>query len=126
MDPSLLFADEPTSGLDSFLAQSVVEAMEVLAKSGRTVLATIHQPSSEVYAMFDKLMLLAEGRVVYFGSREGAIPYFARLGEAYVCPEHFNPADFWLAALAQAKEKEGEIERLAAAWIASPEKDAMD
>ena len=53
-DPALLFADEPTSGLDSFMAQTVVANLRNLAKNGRTILATIHQPSSEVYQMFDK------------------------------------------------------------------------
>ena len=53
-DPALLFVDEPTSGLDSFMAQTVVANLRNLAKNGRTILATIHQPSSEVYQMFDK------------------------------------------------------------------------
>ena len=53
-DPALLFVDEPTSGLDSFMAQTVVATLRDLAKNGRTILATIHQPSSEVYQMFDK------------------------------------------------------------------------
>ena len=49
-----MFVDEPTSGLDSFMAQTVVATLRNLAKNGRTILATIHQPSSEVYEMFDK------------------------------------------------------------------------
>ena len=53
-DPALLFVDEPTSGLDSFMAQTVVATLRDLAKNGRTILATIHQPSSEVYQMFDR------------------------------------------------------------------------
>ena len=53
-DPPLLFADEPTSGLDSFMAESLVTALQQLAAQGRTIICTIHQPSSEVYAMFDR------------------------------------------------------------------------
>ena len=53
-NPSLLFVDEPTSGLDAFMAQSVIGALQKMSDSGRTILATIHQPSSEVYNMFDK------------------------------------------------------------------------
>lgn len=53
-NPSLLFVDEPTSGLDAFMAQSVIAALQKMAESGRTILATIHQPSSEVYNMFNK------------------------------------------------------------------------
>ena len=53
-DPPLLFADEPTSGLDSFMAESLVTVLQQLAAQGRTIICTIHQPSSEVYAMFDR------------------------------------------------------------------------
>jgi len=52
--PSIMFCDEPTSGLDSFGARNVIEALRDLASIGHTVLATIHQPSSEVFAMFDE------------------------------------------------------------------------
>ena len=53
-NPPLLFADEPTSGLDAFMAQSLITSLQRLAASGRTIMCTIHQPSSEVYAMFDR------------------------------------------------------------------------
>lgn len=83
-DPALLFADEPTSGLDSYMAESVVRMLKQLALNGRSIVATIHQPSSEVYALFDRVCFLSEGRVAYFGSREGALEHFASLG--YACP----------------------------------------
>ncbi|KAF0685462.1 hypothetical protein As57867_022579, partial [Aphanomyces stellatus] len=54
-NPSLLFVDEPTSGLDSFMAESVILQLQKLAREGRTVVATIHQPSSELFALFDQL-----------------------------------------------------------------------
>lgn len=57
--PSILFADEPTSGLDSFMAETVIKQLQQIARDGRTVLATIHQPSSEVFAIFDQLYLLS-------------------------------------------------------------------
>ncbi|XP_020625255.1 protein white-like [Orbicella faveolata] len=97
-DPPLLFADEPTSGLDSFMAQSLVTALQQLAAQGRTIICTIHQPSSEVYAMFDSILLLAEGRTAYMGSRSDAIQYFDSLG--YPCPDNFNPADHFVHTLA--------------------------
>jgi len=53
-NPSLLFCDEPTSGLDSFMAENVVTSLKKLAARGKTVICTIHQPSSQVYAMFDR------------------------------------------------------------------------
>ena len=57
-DPGVLFLDEPTSGLDSFQAEAVVRVLGKLCREGRTVLLSIHQPSSQVFAMFDQLMLL--------------------------------------------------------------------
>jgi ABC-type lipoprotein export system ATPase subunit len=61
MDPSVLFVDEPTSGLDAFMAESVVRQLQLLAAAGRCVVATIHQPSSNVYELFSKLLLLVSG-----------------------------------------------------------------
>lgn len=52
-NPSLLFCDEPTSGLDSFMAENVVNTLRAMASRGKTVVCTIHQPSSQVYALFD-------------------------------------------------------------------------
>ena len=57
-DPQLIFLDEPTTGLDSFTAASVMETLRALAASGRTVISSIHQPNSEIYDNFDKLMLI--------------------------------------------------------------------
>ena len=54
MDPPLLFIDEPTSGLDAFMAESIVKLIRKLAQANRTILCTIHQPTSEVFALFDR------------------------------------------------------------------------
>ena len=53
-NPPLLFCDEPTSGLDSYMAMNIVDMLKNLAAKGHTILCTIHQPSSEVYDMFDQ------------------------------------------------------------------------
>ena len=73
-----MFCDEPTSGLDSFMAMSIVECMRALADQGKTIICTIHQPSSEIFEKFDRLCLLAEGRLAYIGSLTEAKEYFAR------------------------------------------------
>ena len=67
-NPALLLLDEPTSGLDSASALMVVTILKRLASVHRhTIIATVHQPRASVVAMFDKLLLMAEGQTVYYG-----------------------------------------------------------
>jgi ATP-binding cassette, subfamily G (WHITE), eye pigment precursor transporter len=73
-----VYCDEPTSGLDSFMAVSVVESMKSLAKQGKTIICTIHQPSSEIFEMFEKLCLIAEGRLAFIGNIKTANEFFSR------------------------------------------------
>lgn len=91
--PSILFLDEPTSGLDAYNAFNVIECLVTLAKSyNRTVIFTIHQPRSNIVALFDQLVLLAKGKTVYSGEFSLCQEYFEKLG--YVCPPGFNIADY--------------------------------
>ena len=62
-DPAMLFLDEPTSGLDSNTAFNLLKSMKDIAADGRTLVATLHQPSSQMFQMFDNLLLMAEGHV---------------------------------------------------------------
>lgn len=96
-NPSVLFLDEPTSGLDSFTSQSVVKLLNSLAKQGRTIISTIHQPNSEMYREFDKLILVCDGYVVYQGPAKDSVNYFERVG--YACPALSNPADYFMEIL---------------------------
>ena len=98
-DPQLIFLDEPTTGLDSFTATSVIETLKELANSGRTVISTIHQPNSDIYELFDRLMLLAQGKIIYFNEARLAVDYFASLGDKYRCPELSNPADHFMSIM---------------------------
>ena len=87
--PSVIFLDEPTSGLDSRGALLVMRAMKRICDTGRTVCATIHQPSSTVFEMFDDLLLLKKGgNVVFFGELgEGSfelIEYFESRGVSQI------------------------------------------
>ncbi|KAL9602417.1 MAG: hypothetical protein Q9219_001841 [cf. Caloplaca sp. 3 TL-2023] len=91
--PSILFLDEPTSGLDAFNAFNVVECLVTLARTyNRTIIFTIHQPRSNIVALFDHLILLAKGRTVYSGPFSSCQRYFDRIG--YPCPSGFNIADY--------------------------------
>ena len=80
------------------MAMSIVESMRNLAKKGKTIICTIHQPSSEVYEMFDRLFLMAEGRVAFCGELADAPKFFGSQG--YPCPVNYNPADFYIKTLA--------------------------
>ena len=95
-DPRLIFMDEPTSGLDAFQALNVMSALKDLAtEKGRTIIASVHQPRSSIYALIDQLVLLSGGRLVYAGAGQGACSsHFAALGEPV--PKDFNPADHFL------------------------------
>lgn len=91
--PSILFLDEPTSGLDAYNAFNVVECLVTLAKTyKRTVIFTIHQPRSNIVALFDRLVLLAQGQTVYSGPFHQCQEYFQQTG--YNCPPGFNIADY--------------------------------
>ena len=95
--PEILFLDEPTSGLDSFAAYQVVTALQSLAAAGCTVLCTIHQPSSEVFRLFDNTVLLVNGATVYHGRVDGMTDYFSSdAGGNIACPPGFNPADHFM------------------------------
>ncbi|KAG6577381.1 ABC transporter G family member 9, partial [Cucurbita argyrosperma subsp. sororia] len=95
INPSLLFLDEPTSGLDSTTAQRIVSTLWELAHNGgKTVVMTIHQPSSRLFYMFHKILLLSEGNTMYFGKGSEAMDYFSTLGYSVSVP--MNPSDFLL------------------------------
>lgn len=95
VNPSLLLLDEPTSGLDSTTAARIVATLRSLARGGRTVVTTIHQPSSRLYRMFDKVLVLSEGCPIYSGDSGQVMEYFGSIG--YQPGSSFvNPADFVL------------------------------
>ena len=64
-NPSLLFLDEPTTSMDTFTAEKIVAIINKLRKKDRTVIATIHQPNTQIYNSFDRLMIMSLGRVIY-------------------------------------------------------------
>ncbi|KAL1533798.1 ABC transporter G member 25 [Salvia divinorum] len=109
VDPSLLILDEPTSGLDATAAYRLVAALGGLAARGKTVVMSVHQPSSRVYQMFDDLLVLSEGRCIYSGARTDATPYFDSVGFSPAFP--MNPADFLLDLANGVCQLDGLIER---------------
>ncbi|NXH21385.1 ABCG2 protein, partial [Bucco capensis] len=93
-DPAILFLDEPTTGLDASTANAVLLLLKRMAKQGRTIIFSIHQPRYSIFRLFDNLTLLAAGRVLYHGPAQHAIHYFQSIG--YQCEPYNNPADFFL------------------------------
>ncbi|XP_029032461.1 ATP-binding cassette sub-family G member 4-like isoform X1 [Osmia bicornis bicornis] len=90
--PPILFLDEPTSGLDSVTSKYCITLLKQLAKSGQTVICSIHQPSASLLNMVDHLYVIADGSCVYTGSTQNLVPYLSGLG--FQCPTHYNPADY--------------------------------
>lgn len=79
--PSIICLDEPTSGLDSTAANALVQTLRSLADSGKTVIAVIHQPNQHVFSNFDDVLLVSEGKQMYFGPRKDVRSYM----ESYGC-----------------------------------------
>ncbi|KAF7220190.1 ATP-binding cassette sub-family G member 8 isoform X2 [Nothobranchius furzeri] len=93
-NPGILILDEPTSGLDSFTAHNLVITLSRLAKGNRLVLLSVHQPRSDIFQLFDLVVLLSSGSAVYCGAARDMVPYFTALG--YPCPRYCNPSDFYV------------------------------
>lgn len=89
----ILILDEPTSGLDSFTAHNLVKTLSRLAKGNRLVLISLHQPRSDIFRLFDLVLLMTSGSTIYFGAAQHMVQYFTAIG--HPCPRYSNPADFY-------------------------------
>ncbi|KJE94352.1 ABC transporter [Capsaspora owczarzaki ATCC 30864] len=127
-DPPLLFLDEPTSGLDAFGAALVMSKIRQIAQTGRAVICTIHQPSAEIFGMFDHLLLLKKGgHQVFFGpvgERSALLLAYVKAKFGIEFQHDRNVADWVLDTVCETKEVD-----CAAQWRESSEcrkvKDAL-
>jgi ABC-type multidrug transport system ATPase subunit len=109
-DPRILFLDEPTSGLDSAASFEVMNYIKRVAVQHRLiVVASIHQPSTATFALFDQLMLLSGGKTCYFGPRAGIQSYFDNI--SHPIPAYTNPAEFLLELVNVDFAKDNELSR---------------
>lgn len=107
-EPSILFLDEPTSGLDSFNSEQVMLCLKNLTKKGKTVILSIHQPSSQLFSLIDQLILLANGKLAYFGAADEVSNHFLNLG--YKIPKNHNVPDFIIDTIETASRNKEERE----------------
>lgn len=117
----LIFLDEPTSGLDGQAAYNTVRFLRKLSEVGQAVLVTIHQPSAQLFAQFDTLLLLSRGgKTVYFGDigedAETVKNYFAVRGAP--CPEDANPAEHMIEVVSGSLSQGQDWNKV---WLESPE-----
>ncbi|KAF7189210.1 ABC transporter G family member 15 [Pseudocercospora fuligena] len=124
-EPKILFLDEPTSGLDSTLAFEVMNYIKKIARQNNLlVIASIHQPSTSTFKLFDELCLLSGGKTCYFGDLTSAPAYFDAID--LPMPAETNPAEFYLDLINTDLAKEGDsifqrINRITSAWTNHPE-----
>lgn len=121
----LIFLDEPTSGLDGQSAYNTVRFLRKLADVGQAVLVTIHQPSAQLFAQFDTLLLLAKGgKTVYFGdigdNAANVKDYFNRNGAP--CADDANPAEHMIDVVSGVTSHGRDWNQV---WLASPEHAAV-
>ncbi|GJP86153.1 hypothetical protein CLOP_g16215 [Closterium sp. NIES-67] len=94
VNPPLLLLDEPTSGLDGAMALRITRALHSYALAGRSVVATMKQPSAKMFSLFTHLLLITDGNPIFFGAAGAALPYFDSIG--YTMGADTSAAEFFL------------------------------
>ncbi|XP_013206372.1 ATP-binding cassette sub-family G member 3-like isoform X3 [Microtus ochrogaster] len=90
----ILFLDDPTTGLDLSTTTDVISILRRMSMRGRTIIFSIYRPPYSIFRLFDRLTLVASGKVMFHGPAQEALEYFKSAGYNY--DSHNNPADFFL------------------------------
>ncbi|MBI5218160.1 MAG: ATP-binding cassette domain-containing protein [Bacteroidia bacterium] len=118
-EPSVMFVDEPTSGLSSMDSEIVMDLLKEQSLKGKMVLINIHQPSSDIYKMFDKILIMDKGgHPIYFGNPIDAVTYFKKMtnhvnaeeGECITCG-NVNPEQVLQIVEAKVVDEYGKLTR---------------
>lgn len=92
--PKLLYVDEPTTGVSLLEVSVLLLCFREMVNADRTVVTTIHQPTADTFKLFDTLMLLSKGRVLFFGKPDDAVNFFVQSPHQYDSSQYKNPAEF--------------------------------
>ncbi|XP_075992124.1 protein white-like isoform X2 [Anticarsia gemmatalis] len=96
-DPQILICDEPTTGLDSYNALLVIGVLKKLSLNGKVVICSVHQPSCDLFKEFSSIILMADGRLLFHGTKEECKDVFESID--LHCPLNYNPAEFYIRAV---------------------------
>ncbi|KAK9869922.1 hypothetical protein WA026_006019 [Henosepilachna vigintioctopunctata] len=91
-NPLVMFLDEPTTGLDGVSCNQCLRLLKQLARQGRTIICSIHQPSASMFQVLDQVYVIANGNCLYQGSPANIVQFFEDVDAS--CPVYHNPADY--------------------------------
>lgn len=105
--PSILLLDEPTSGLDSTTAFSLMATLKQLARAGHSIAVVVHQPRTEIFNLFDDLLLLSRGKAVYSGRPDGVQAYLESVPTVTSLPSMTGIADWVMDVISLDEKRDG-------------------
>jgi ABC-type multidrug transport system ATPase subunit len=109
--PKLLLMDEPTTGVSLYEASVLLLTFREMVNADRTVVASMYQPNAEAFRLFDSLLLISKGRVIYSGRISGATDFFVNSPYQYYFANYNNPAEF-LADIAGGQISDCKVSKL--------------
>jgi len=105
--PSVLLMDEPTSNLDSTTAYALMATLKALARAGHSIAVVVHQPRTEIFNLFDNLLLLSRGKAVYSGRPDGVQAYLESVPTVTPLPSMTGIADWVMDVISLDEKRDG-------------------
>ncbi|XP_060803816.1 ATP-binding cassette sub-family G member 4 [Amyelois transitella] len=107
-DPPVMFLDEPTSGVDSLVTKKIMELLHQLARQGRTVVITMHQPSATLLPLIDRLYAMVGGNCAYIGSVHSLLPFLRKIDKP--CQPYHNPVEHLIELCGECEYQQALVE----------------